>query len=206
MHTFSFHKWLPATFVALLVLLPTSQLAAAPHYWLNSEQSQLNFLTTKNGSVTEIQRFANVGARIRNYNEAELMISLASVDTGIAIRDERLSKYLFEIENHPVATAKILLPPKMIDELVIGSPAVKSLDAELSLHGKTVTLPVEVSVVKLPNESLQVSSLKPLLIRANDFSLLPGIEKLRTLAGLKSISPTVPVTFHLLFEVDTTTR
>lgn len=201
-----YRRRLLSVLAALLVALPIGQLAAAQNYWLNSEQSQLHFLTTKNGSVTEIQRFANIGARIRNYNEAELMISLASVDTGIQIRDERLSKHLFEIEDHPIATAKILLPPKMIGELVVGEPLAAALEAEISLHGKTITLPVEVSIIKLPNLSLQVSSTKPLLIRASDFSLVAGIEKLRQLAGLSSISTTVPVTFHLLFDVDTTSR
>jgi len=37
-------------------------------------------------------------------------------------------------------------------------------------------------------------------VNASQVGLLAGIEKLRELAGLPSISPAVPVTFSLIFE------
>jgi hypothetical protein len=52
-------------------------------------------------------------------------------------------------------------------------------------------------VTKLANGSLLVNSVKPVIIKAVDFNLVKGIEKLRQLAGLPSISTTVPVSFVL---------
>lgn len=42
-------------------------------------------------------------------------------------------------------------------------------------------------------------TLEPLILNANDFGLLPGLEGLRKFAKLKSINPTVPVNAVLIF-------
>ena len=46
---------------------------------------------------------------------------------------------------------------------------------------------------------LQVLTPAPVLIRAEDFGLAGGVEALRKVAGLESISTAVPVTVHLVF-------
>jgi tRNA threonylcarbamoyladenosine modification (KEOPS) complex Cgi121 subunit len=45
--------------------------------------------------------------------------------------------------------------------------------------------------------ALYVLSAQPILIRAEDFGLSAGIEALRAVAGLKTISQTVPVSINL---------
>jgi len=72
-----------------------------------------------------------------------------------------------------------------------------TLSSQLSLHGQTVPVTLVVSVTKLTDGSLLVASIKPVIIKAADFDLVKGIDKLRQLAGLPSISTTVPVTFVL---------
>jgi hypothetical protein len=42
-------------------------------------------------------------------------------------------------------------------------------------------------------------TLEPLVINAEDFDLVPGLETLRNLAGLSAISPSVPVGAVLIF-------
>jgi len=42
-----------------------------------------------------------------------------------------------------------------------------------------------------------VSSLAPVIVQANEFGLVAGVEKLKELAGLPSISLAVPVSFVL---------
>ena len=77
-----------------------------------------------------------------------------------------------------------------------------SLTAELDLHGYKKEITLLVDVIKLSDSSLVVNSTKPVFIKANDFSLVKGIEKLRSLAGLPSISTTVPVSFSLRLNKD----
>lgn len=42
-----------------------------------------------------------------------------------------------------------------------------------------------------------VSSFQPIIINANEFGLVAGVDKLRDIAGLSSISQAVPVSFVL---------
>ena len=52
----------------------------------------------------------------------------------------------------------------------------------------------------LKDNGLQVHTLSPILVKAVDFGLIEGIEKLRTVAKLSSIDTTIPVTFTLVFQ------
>lgn len=53
---------------------------------------------------------------------------------------------------------------------------------------------------KLLGERLLVTSLKPFILSANDYGLAEGIEMLRTVANLPSISTVVPVTYNFIFK------
>jgi hypothetical protein len=57
----------------------------------------------------------------------------------------------------------------------------------------------ELVVARLAAHKLLVSSRKPLVLQADDYDLLAGVEKLREVAGLSSISKAVPVSFVLVF-------
>ncbi|MFV0275687.1 MAG: hypothetical protein ACK5HY_00645, partial [Parahaliea sp.] len=46
---------------------------------------------------------------------------------------------------------------------------------------------------------LRVVTTRPVVVNAGDFDLVKGIEALRQVAGLKTISTAVPVTFSLVF-------
>lgn len=200
----------PSIYLALLcgvfVFLPTPAKAAFD-YWLNTERSSLNFLSTKNSAVTETHQFGTVNGRIQtNEGLAQLAISLASVKTGIAIRDERMGKHLFEIGDYPVAMVTLPITARFIDALKIGQLTHLDAQAELSLHGQKQTLRTRLNVVKLQNDSLLVTSTTPIVLNATDFGLSQGIQTLQSLAKLTSISTAIPVTFNLLFEIDTVSR
>ena len=50
--------------------------------------------------------------------------------------------------------------------------------------------------------TITVTSITPMIIDADNFGLVAGINKLQEIAGLKSITRTVPVTFSLTFKAD----
>lgn len=52
-------------------------------------------------------------------------------------------------------------------------------------------------LTKISDNKLMVSSFQPIIINANEFGLVAGVEKLRDIAGLSSISQAVPVSFVL---------
>jgi ABC-type uncharacterized transport system ATPase subunit len=69
--------------------------------------------------------------------------------------------------------------------------------AELSLHGQKQKLDIDVVVTKLNDDTLMLISAQPIVLNVSDFDLVQGVEKLRELAGLPSISHAVPISFYL---------
>jgi hypothetical protein len=58
---------------------------------------------------------------------------------------------------------------------------------------------LHMQAAKLDNATVMVASTQPLVIDAAKFGLSDGVEKLREIAGLDSISNAVPVTFVMTF-------
>ena len=72
-------------------------------------------------------------------------------------------------------------------------------EGQLTLHGQSQTLTLSMMVGRLDADTLMVAGTEPLLIEASKFGLSEGVEKLRALAGLPSISEAVPVVFVVTF-------
>jgi hypothetical protein len=64
----------------------------------------------------------------------------------------------------------------------------------------TTTVTTRVSVQRLSNSRVMVQSMAPVLTRAVDFNLTAGVEALRSVVNLTSISAAVPVDFALVFD------
>ena len=130
---------------------------------------------------------------------SQLIINLSSAETNIGIRNERINEYLFESKKYPVATFSTKIDQVKLDALSVGESTTVSLTGSLDLHGVKQDITTDVSVVKLPNNAITVSTLKPIIVNAKAFDLETGVNKLKSLAKLPSISFAVPVTFSLEF-------
>ena len=181
----------------LLVLFSPLSLAS---WQLDNDVSTFNFLSTKKNTATEIHSFKSLNGFISQEGKAEISIALASVETNIAIRNERMKSLLFNIPQFAKATASLSVGPGQLANIQVGKRVVIESTAIVNLHGLSKELPVSLVVSGLENSALQVHTLKPILLKAADFALLDGIEKLRTMAKLNSIDTTVPVTFTLIFQ------
>lgn len=174
--------------------------ASAQADWnLNADQSALNFVTTKAIDVSEIQSFQRLSGTVDKDGMAQLKIQLASISTGIPIRDERMSKFLFEADRFAEAVMSTQVPIADLAELAVGQSSELRLEGELAMRGFTLPITSDVQVVKLQDGSLQVNSMAPVIVNGGDLGLLGGIEKLRELAGLPSIGKSVSVSYRLNF-------
>ncbi len=189
-----------ALFSALLLLSPF----ALGYGTVNNEQSHISFVSTKNGSVAETHTFKRIGGKVDEVGKAEIWIDLTSVDTKIPIRDERMQKFLFETGLYPKAVITVRIPDHKrfdrMDELGVGGQVVENFRGELNLHGIKQDIKGRVRLTRAGTNKIKVVSARPIVIRAKDFNLGPGIEKLREIANLQSISDEVPVSFELVFE------
>jgi polyisoprenoid-binding protein YceI len=168
---------------------------------LDNEHSVVSFISIKNSDIAEVHHFNKVAGIVEGDN-AQLTIDLATVDTNIAIRDQRMRDYLFEVDQPAFAQAqfKTTLPAGTLSAINVGEFKTLAVDGEINLHGENQTVNLKVLVAKLTDKKMVISSLKPIIIQADQFALVDGIAKLQALAGLPSISNAVPVSFVLVFE------
>ena len=163
---------------------------------LENDASRFNFITIKAGDAAEVHRFTELSGAVGDDGHARVVIQLASVDTLIPIRDERMRDILFKTEMFPTAVVSARL-----DAELIAAPRAAEIDAELMLElaEKTVPFYAKLTISPLPDGKVMVSTAIPLVAYASTLGLSEGVEKLREVAGLPSISKAVPVTFSLVF-------
>ncbi|WP_181817736.1 YceI family protein [Psychromonas sp. B3M02] len=175
----------------------------SPNVWaqwdLSNDSSRLNFVTVKSLKIGEVHRFEHLTGSISDTGQVTLNIDLNSVETNIGIRNERIKKQLFETDNFLQATASGFINVNKVARLEVGDTYTESVQLTLSFHGIAHKVTNDVQVTKLKDDKLSVTSLMPLVINASNYGLTEGVEKLRALAGLPSISDAVPVTFSLIF-------
>ncbi len=190
-------KWLK---VLPIVLLSTSLMSAASFaadWQVKQGHSKVSFISIKKGDIAEVHDFKKVSGSLTPEGAFNLSIDLVSVDTGVEIRDERMQTMLFEVAKFPELGLSAVVNPKLLADLSVGSTLVTQIDGTIELHGKSRQITFDVLVAKLSDKKMVVSSMAPVIIQANDFDLVEGVNKLREVAGLSSISLAVPVSFVL---------
>lgn len=185
-------KWIAITALSSMV-----SFTCAANWQVTSADSRVSFVSVKKGTIGEVHHFKQLEGTLNAKGEFELNIPLASVSTGIEIRDERMQTLLFDVAQFPTLSLKAQVDAKVIDALAVGDTKQLDIDGKISLHGKEQSKTFSVLVAKLSDKKLFVSSLQPVVVNADEFALTAGIDKLREIAGLTSISTAVPVSFVL---------
>ena len=180
------------------VLLLASGLAHA-EWQLDGAASSVHFVSIKNEAIAESHQFNKLDGSINDAGKATLNIDLASVETGIEIRDQRMREMLFEVAEFPQANISMQMDAALLEDLTTHSPQSLSMPLQLDVHGKTTQLNANLLTFVDADGCLHVLSEQPLLINASDFALVDGINALREVAGLGSIVTVVPVSVHLQF-------
>ncbi len=170
---------------------------------LDNEASRLSFVSIKKGDIGEIHFFKTLSGEMNESGQVTLEIDLASVDTNIPVRDERMRNMLFETEQYPTATFRAELDMTKLKGLKPGEMLVLDyFSGNLELHGVKQEIPGQIAITRLDENSFMAVNYHPLLISADNFKLAEGVEKLREIAGLPSISLAVPINFVLTFRAE----
>lgn len=183
----------------LLALLVAISLPAQANWHLDGESSRLSFVTSKNGDTAEVHRFLVLHGKVDRKGIAQLKIEMDSVSSGIPLRDERMRNDLFEFARFPEASVQAQLDLRPITELANGAQLELRLPLTVNLHGKKHSYNAFLLATRLDERRFQVVTLEPLMLRAEDFDLMPGLATLRKVSGVASISPSVPVSAVLIF-------
>lgn len=180
----------------LLALLPV---AGQAQWEIDNDRSSVNFISIKNDVVAETHSFGSLVGYIGTDGKVQVGIDLDSVETLIPIRNERMRELLFQTASFPTANISAQVDPGIIEAAAQGGIVTADVQVGLSLHGQDSLIVVPVVVMGEPGGPLRVVSARPVLINAANFGLEAGVNALREIAGLNSISTAVPVTLNLVF-------
>lgn len=167
---------------------------------VDSAASELSYVSIKAGEIAETNTFETLTGTVQGNGEASIEIDLASVSTGVDIRNERMREIFFNVADNPKATVTAQIDPAAFEALGVGESLDTTLDGTLSLVGIEAPFQAEVSVTRAGPDRVIAVSDKPVIIEAGRFELADELAQLQELAGLDSITPVVPVTFSIAFQ------
>ncbi len=188
-------------FFVLPVALSASLFAgpALSDWTMDPERSHLAFMSIKAKDVGEVHSFTEMTGTIADDGSVSVSMMLDSVETLIPIRNERMREFLFVTTDYKDATLTAKVDPALITAMKPGDIAQITAEGNLSMHGATQPMTLNMQAAKVADGTVMVASTKPLVIDAAKFGMSDGVEKLREIAGLDSISNAVPVTFAMTF-------
>lgn len=166
---------------------------------LDPAASRLGYVSIKAGEVAENNRFDTLSGSVATDGTASLDIDLASVSTGVEIRNERMRDIFFAVADNPKATVTAKLDPKAFAGLAVGQSLTRPLTANVTIKGASSDVATEVQVTRTAADRVLVVPTAPVIISTDMFGLTDELGELRAAAQLTSITPAVPVTFTLVF-------
>jgi len=188
----------PLLFTVVLVAALVTGTASAG-WAMDPARSHLAFVSIKANDIAEVSSFDEMAGTIGDDGQVKVSLMLDSVDTLVPIRNERMREFLFETTNYKDATLTAKLDPAAIAKMKPGDIVEIAAEGKLSLHGQEQPMLLYMQAAKVNDSTVMVASRQPLIVDAAKFGMSEGVEKLREIAGLASISKAVPVTFVLTF-------
>jgi polyisoprenoid-binding protein YceI len=185
--------------IAMAAMLACLTTSAWGDWQLKVEQSSVDFISVKNAAVSEVHHFTRMDGKLDARGEASFSIDLTSVETGIAIRNERMQKLLFNTAKFASAAVTTQVDMALLQGLQVGQFGDWDQVFEVDLHGVRKQLTVPCRVTALADGGLQIVNRTPVLVNAADFGLQAGVQALQAVAKLSAIAPQVPVNFNLVF-------
>lgn len=172
---------------------------AQAEWTLDGAASSFHYVTSKASAISEINSFGTLAGGIADDGTATLAIDLASVNTAIEVRDQRMRDIVFQVAQYPQATVTVAVDAAALDAMQPGTSVTATYKAAVDLHGLQADYDAELQVIKLDADTVQVQLARPLLVGAVSFGLAQAVEELKTIAGLPSINPNVVVDFALVY-------
>jgi len=164
---------------------------------LNLNRSSLSFISIKKGHIAEINYFKKFALQISDQGLFQLSIDLSSVDTGIPLRDSRIRQHVFETNRFSEAIFQGKVNSNLYRNLKPGQYVNTVISGSLHLHGLTQKLQIAVNMTQLADGQLHIMNTTPILLDGNWFHFKKGIEKLKSIAHLKEINMTIPISFDI---------
>lgn len=200
--------WLASRVLGLALLIgglwPTAQAAAAEAWVLDPAASVLTYQSVKKNTIVETNTIRNIHGRIEPDGTAKVEFDLDSVDTGVDLRNVRMRFLFFETFKFPTATVTLKVDPAEFADLAKRRRLTVPLTFTLNIHGVDKELKSDAIVTMLTDTSVSIASKAPVIVKVEDFGLLPNIAKLEQAANVTNIVPTASVSYDFVFNTEGT--
>lgn len=181
-------------------VLATTTFALQAETWkLDADNSTLHFVSVKNDVVAETHRFTELTGELTD-GALEISIPVSSLDTAIPIRNERMLEHLFKAAKFEFVTATAQVPAEIYSSTTTSGSLPAIIPMTVFIAGESVELEAVVQVSRIGTDRVVATTSQPILINAQEFKLIEGINKLQEIAGLNAIDHVIPVTFTVQFE------
>jgi polyisoprenoid-binding protein YceI len=191
----------------LFPVVATFAMASSTSYaaWhVDNHESTLNFVTAKAaaagaGGIEEVQSFKQITGTLQDDGALAFNVDLASVETNIPLRNDRLKDLLFKVAKHPEAQFKAAIDVRDLSD-VLRSRGVADIEltGQLTIAGQTRPLAASLRVVNVGEKEMLVSTRMPIMVNLEDYGLHDGVEALRVAANLNMVASAAPVSFSLM--------
>jgi len=177
----------------------TMGLMTSAHAWtLNNDSSRISFGSVKKDVVGESHSFQSINGSVSKKGEISIEIDLASIETNIDIRNERMLEHVFK----GIATATLTaeLDMEEVDGLAVGDSIITEIEGVLSFLGVEVEVEAEMFVVRIAENRVLATTNDMVYVSTEDLGIDAGVDKLMELAKLPGITRTTPITARLVFD------
>lgn len=165
---------------------------------LQPPMSSISFAVPRADGTSEMHRFTQVQGAVDGGGTVLLTIPLASIDTGIAERDQNIRNLLFEVAKFPNANFLAMVDLGTFTEIGVGEQKTIRVAGRLTLHGKTANIQGNTQVTRLADGKLEIKSAEPMIVDLAELDLGKSLNRL--LRGRDvSMQPAVPIQFTLVF-------
>lgn len=179
-----------------------SLLAAAPAFaeWKSvDDMSRVAFGSIKGDVTGEVHHFNRVSGTVSDDGKLSIAIDLASVETNIDIRNERIAAHVFD-GGKASATLSGEIDMDEINALKPGDSKVVEVFTTLAFAGSENDIDARMLVVRLDEDRVLVTTEDFIMISTEDLGIEAGIDTLMQLAKLSGITRVTPVSVRMVFQ------
>lgn len=185
-----------ALFAAMAIaLLPTAAFADA--WILSNDESKIAFASIKKDTVGEIHHFTKLSGQVSKEGNVSVDIDLASVETWIDIRNERMIEHIFG--DFATAELKANIDMDQVNAMKPGDMTTMDVAGSLTFLGKTLDIEVPLFIARISEDRTVVTTDEMIVVSTSDLNIDGGIDTLATIAKLSGITRVAPVTLRLVF-------
>jgi len=191
-------KFFAAVAALCLTFAGIAQADGHPGDWtLDGASSMVAFGSIKKDKIGEVHSFTGLSGTVSKDGKVTVDIDVATLETNIDIRNERMLRFVLDAA--PKATLTATIDMAELNSLKPGDTTDMDVEGKLNVNGADVDVEAEMFVARLTDKKAMVTTNGMIMVPTADLGIDEGVDKLMQLAKLPGITRVTPVTLRLVF-------